>query len=235
MEIIILSAGIFLGYFVQTIVGFAASLIAFPILLHIYNIQEASAIMGILYVLFSIVLVVKNWKEIDKNIIKEVTPGLIVGMVIGVYLLKFGNPIVLKKALGIFIVAFVMYKFWDASEIRLFRRAGIFFGLMSGIFGGLFSAGGPALAVYIHNKTNRKNIIRATIIGCLGVTNFARIPLFVYSGLFTSQLVKMSIIALPSFLLALFIGQMLYNRINEKLFRNIFLVILLLSGISLIF
>ncbi|MDI6778397.1 MAG: sulfite exporter TauE/SafE family protein [Patescibacteria group bacterium] len=234
MDIIILSVAIFLGYFVQTIVGFAASLIAFPILLYIYNIQEASAIMAILYVFFSTVLVVKNWVNIDKKVVIEVLPGLIVGMILGVYLLKFGSPIILKKALGLFIVSFVIYNFIKNKEIIIFKKAGLLVGLLSGIFGGLFSAGGPLLAAYIHNKNSRKEIIRATVIGCLGIINFTRIPLFFYSDLFNANLLRAAIISIPSFCLALWLGHILYNRINENVFRNIFLIILFLSGVSLI-
>ncbi len=235
MSVAILSAAIFLGYFVQTIVGFAASLIAFPILLHIYSIQEASAIMAILYVLFSAVLVIKNWKDIDKKIVIEVLPGLIVGMILGVYLLKFGSPTILKKALGLFIISFVVYNFIKNKEIIIFKKAGLLVGLLSGIFGGLFSAGGPPLAAYIHNRNSKKEIIRATVIGCLGIINFARIPLFFYSDLFNASLLKAAIISIPSFCLALWLGHILYNRINENIFRNIFLTILFLTGISLIF
>lgn len=233
MEIILLSSAVFLGFFVQTIVGFAASLLAYPILLRIYSLQEASAIMAVLYIIFSLVLIWKNWKDIDKKVVIEIIPGLIFGMILGVYLLKLGNPLMLKKALGVFIVLFVFYNL-KKREIKIFNKSGWLFGLLSGIFGGLFSVGGPILTIYIHNRTKQKNILRATIIGCLGVTNLTRIPLFFYNDLFSISLLKAAIISIPAFCLALWIGHILYNRINENVFRKVFLAVLFATGISLI-
>ncbi len=74
LNIIIISIiAIFLGFLLQSIAGFAASLISFPILLYVMDLREASALMGIIYPLFSIYYVYKTWKEIDKKIVMELS------------------------------------------------------------------------------------------------------------------------------------------------------------------
>ena len=225
---------VFLGFILQGIAGFAASLISFPILLHVMDLQEASVLMGLLYVCFSAIYAYTNWRLIDRKIIVEFLPGIVIGMVIGVMLLKFGNPIVLKKILGIFIILYIVYTYVRSAKVRIYKRLGIVFGFIGGIIGGLYSAGGPLLITYIHNKLTDPRRVRATVIGSLAVVNFFRLPLFIYNGMVTVELMYLALMVFPFFLLALYIGHKLYDRIDSKLLEKILTVVLFLAALSLI-
>lgn len=234
IHIIILIIGVGLGFYIQTIAGFAAALIALPIILNVLNIQESVALLSIFFLLFSIVLIYKNWKLINKKIVTEMSIGIIFGLILGIFILKFGNPIVLKKALGIFILLFVGYSYINKKKIKIFNKLVIVYGFFGGLFSGLFSTGGPLFVVCIYNKLNKSNIIRATIIGTLGITDFFKIPLLIYFDILTYDVFLLSLYVLPFFLIALFLGHKTYNRVNENTFKNIVMILLILSGISLI-
>ena len=232
--IIISIIAIFLGFLLQSIVGFAASLISFPILLFIMDLKQASALMAILYVFFSLYYVIKNWKEINKSIVAELSIGIIIGMIIGVMLLKYANPFLLKKILGLLIILYLGYIQIKKKKIKFFDKIGMFFGFIGGIMSGLYSAGGPLLITYIYNKLENPKIIRATIIGSLAIVNFSRIPLMLYSKLITYDTLVLSLYVLPFFSLSLVLGNLMIGKINEKLLKKVLTVILIIASLSLI-
>ena len=47
--------------------------------------------------LFSLILIPKNWRHIDKKIFGEVGLAIVFGFIIGFQVLKYGNPLILKK------------------------------------------------------------------------------------------------------------------------------------------
>ena len=87
-EYLLLAIAISLGFFIQTLLGFAAPLIAMPILLFIFDIQSTVAFMSVFSLLFCIGLLFSNWKYIDKKILFELGLGIFLGTAVGVYLLK---------------------------------------------------------------------------------------------------------------------------------------------------
>ena len=120
------------------------------------------------------------------------------------------------------------------KKIKAFKKLGILFGFLGGLFAGMFVAGGPPYVVYIHNKLNKSNVIRSTIIGILSVNNFLMVPLLVYSNILTHDIFLLSVYIFPFFLLSLYLGHKTDHKINEILFKHILLVLLVLSGIILI-
>jgi uncharacterized membrane protein YfcA len=234
IHLLILIIGVGLGFYVQTVIGFAAALVALPIILYILNIQESVALLSIFFLIFGIILIYKNWKLIEKKTILEMLIGIIAGLLLGIYILKFGSPIILKKALGIFIIVFVGYLFIKEKKIKSFKKLGPLFGFIGGTFSGLFSTGGPPIVFYIYNKLDKSNIIRATIIGTLGITDFLRFPLLIFSGILTYDIFLISFYVLPFFFLSLYLGHKTHHRINENTFKNVLMIFLILSGISLI-
>jgi len=234
IQIIILVIGVGLGFYVQSVIGFAASLVALPIILNVLSIQESVALMSFFFFLFSISLIYKNWKAINKKVVLEMSIGIVVGLILGIFILKYGSPVVLKKALGIFMLLFVGYHYTKNKRIKLFNKLGILFGFAGGLFSGLFSTGGPMYVTYIFNKLNDSDVVRATIIGTLGITDIVRLPILMYSGILTYNILILSLYLLPFFLMAIFLGHKTYHKINENTFKNAVMILLALSGISLI-
>jgi uncharacterized membrane protein YfcA len=234
LQLIILIAGIGLGFFIQTVAGFAGGLFALPIILQVIPMQEAVAYLSVFLCLFSILLVYRNWSEIDKKTVQELSVGIIVGLAAGVGILKMGSPILLKRLLGVFILLFVGYHFFRKKKIRLPGRWGILFGLAGGVFSGMFSAGGPTYVMYVYNRIDGAAVFRATLIGILSITNILRLPMLVVSDILTTDILMTSLYIVPAFLLALFLGNKLYKRINEHAFKNILMILLVVSGISLL-
>jgi len=232
--LILLGTAIFCGFFVQTVVGFAGSLIALPILLIGLKLPDAIAYISIFYLFSSISLVYKEWKNIDKSVIGKLSIPSIIGVVVGIFVLTYGQPILLKRALGVFILIYVAYVVIGKIDLKLGKKGIMLFGVVGGFFAGVFSTGGPLYVIAVKNSVVEVKIFRATMIGVLALITIVRLPSLAISGVLNSGHLKMSLIIFPIFILAQFLGNHLFLKINEVLFKKVLLGLLCLSGTALI-
>ena len=233
--LLLLSIAIFCGFFVQTMVGFAGSLIALPILLIGLKLPDAIAYISIFYFFSSAFLVYKEWKNIDQNVILKLGWASLIGVVIGIVVLTHSRPIVLKKALGLFILLYVAYTIFGKTSLRLGSKGNAMFGVLGGFFAGVFSTGGPLYVIAVKNTVEEARIFRATMIGVLALVTAVRIPSLAIGGVLNFSHLKTSLLILPVFFLAQFLGRHLFLKINEDLFKKVLLGLLCLSGTALIF
>lgn len=232
--LLLLGIAIFLGFFVQTVVGFAGSLIALPILLFGVKLPDAIAYVSIFYLFSSTFLVYKEWKNINKSVIWSLTLASIIGVVLGIFVLTYSKPVVLQKALGVFILLYVVYALVGKKEVSSGNRGNMVLGVLGGFFSGVFSTGGPLYVIAVKNTVEEVKIFRATMIGVLALVTIVRVPALAIGGVLHTGHLKMSLIIFPVFLLAQFLGSHLFLKINEDLFKKVLLGLLCLSGVALI-
>ncbi|WKL44060.1 sulfite exporter TauE/SafE family protein [Flavobacterium sp. ZE23DGlu08] len=234
MMLLLLTIGIFTGFFVQTITGFAGALIALPFLLFVMPLPDAIGYLSIFYFISSPIHVYKEWKYIDKPLLKKLALSSFFGLLIGIIVLAYGQPVILKKALGVFIILFVLNSLKANKEIQLISKMKYFFGFLGGFFSGVFSTGGPLYLVIVKNETSDVKTLRATMFGVLGLITFMRIPVLAFEGILTVNQLYNSLYVLPFFILALILGKKVYLKLNELFLKRIMLGLLFLSGIMLL-
>ena len=232
--LILLGTAIFCGFFVQTVVGFAGSLIALPILLIGLKLPDAIAYISIFYLFSSISLVYKEWKNIDKSVIGKLSIPSTIGVLVGNFVLTYSQPIILKRALGVFILIYVAYVVIGKIDLKLGNKGIMLFGVVGGFFAGVFSTGGPLYVIAVKNSVVEVKIFRATMIGVLALITIVRLPSLAIGGVLNSGHLKMSLIIFPIFILAQFLGNHFFLKINEVLFKKVLLGLLCLSGTALI-
>jgi len=233
--VVVLTIGIFSGFFIQTIIGFGGALIALPFLLFVMPLSEAVSYLSIFYLISAPIYVYKEWKHIDINLIKKIALSSFLGVLVGIIVLVYGKPLVLKQALGIFIILFVLNSLRVKKKSVLFKKLKHFFGFLGGFFSGVFSTGGPLYVMIVQNETTDVKTFRATMFAALGLVTLMRVPILVVSGVMTMNQVYNSLYVLPFFILALFLGKKIYLKLDEALVKKIILVLLFASGVMLAF
>ncbi|NEV92902.1 sulfite exporter TauE/SafE family protein [Psychroflexus sp. YR1-1] len=233
--LIILAIAVFCGFFIQSLVGFAGSMVALPILLFAVKLPDAIAYVSIFYLFSSSYLVYREWRNIDKDTIVRLTLASLIGVVLGIVVLTYSKPSILQTGLGVFILLYVGYVLLGKKELVLSKKANWTFGMMGGFFSGVFSTGGPLYVISVKNTVKEAKTFRATMIGVLALITLIRIPALSISGALNLQHFQMSLVVLPVFILAQFLGIKFFPKINEVQFKRILLCILSLSGLALIF
>lgn len=232
---LILTLGIFVGFYVQTVIGFAGSLMALPILLFKMELPNAIAYISIFYMFSSIFLIAKEWRNIDRKIIIQLAIPSVIGIIMGIVVLTYAKPILLKRGLGIFILLYVAYALIGKRKLKLNKLGVNSFGVMAGFFSGIFSTGGPLYVICVENTVKNIKAFRATMIGISGLISITRVPGLAVSGILNFGHFKMALFIFPVFLFAQFLGKRTFMKIEEKVFNRSLILLLCFSGLIMIF
>jgi hypothetical protein len=234
LMLVLLILGIFFGFFVQTIIGFAGALVALPFLLFVMPLIEAVCYISIFYSISTPVYFYREWKNMDKILLRKLSITSIIGLFIGSIILLFGQPTILKKALGLFIIFFVINSIVNKSPKQLSSNIHFVLGILGGFFSGVFSTGGPLYAVIIKNKTTDIKVFRATMFGILGLVSLMRMSVLIIEGALTTVELHNSLYVLPFFVSALYLGKKVYLKLDEKILKKLILLLLFISGVILL-
>jgi uncharacterized membrane protein YfcA len=232
--LLLLTIGIFTGFFIQTIIGFAGALIALPFLLFVMPLSEAVCYISIFYFISTPIYVYKEWKDINKELVKKLALSSLIGIVAGIIVLTYGKPLILKKALGLFIILFVLNSLRVKKALPVLTKMKHIFGFMGGFFSGLFATGGPLYVMLIQNETNDVKTFRATMFASLGLVTVMRIPILAFGGFLSWNQLYNSLYVLPFFIIALFLGKKVYLKLDDVLIKKIILGLLFISGVLLL-
>jgi uncharacterized membrane protein YfcA len=233
-EIALLSLGLGLGVFVQTTLGFGAILVAMPILLMALDLPDAVAFVSIFMMAFSVILFPTVWKDADKKTVLWMGGFGAIGLFIGTGILNTMDPTLLKRALGVFIMLYLLKEFLDKDQsykIPDFMSA--VFGFFAGFSSGLFAIGGPILIMYLNQKIRDGVALRASILSYFTITNVLRVPIMAQKQMYSPEIFEMVLWVTPAFLISLLLGYLFYKRINKKLIRIGILVLLFAMSIQL--
>lgn len=113
-------------------------------------------------------------------------------------------------------------------------------GLSSGLFGGLYAAGGPPLMYFVASINLDKNVCRGTVAFLYLVENFARIIYILFMvpdekalGIPVSVLFISAAVLTITSLIGLLVGNLVSEQINQRCFRYLILVVLGLGSVLL--
>lgn len=218
----------------QTSTGFGFSIMATPFLLMLFLPQEAIQINIILSLIISIALVYKIRKDIDVRIVKRFIIGSFAGIPVGVFIITTIEDMnVFKLGISVLILLLTVLLMLNfkvkPTPIRDFIVGGISGGLTTSV-----GMPGPPLLLYFTGTNTEKEKLRATTLAFY---------LFIYFVSLITQIIFMgtnkfiwesSLYAVPFVILGLFLGQLLFKWINQKVFRLFTYILLLFTGVFLL-
>ena len=107
-------------------------------------------------------------------------------------------------------------------------------GAISGFVGGSTGLAGIPVVVWSTLRGWSKDEQRA-VFQPVAITIFAMVLLlFTGRGMVTAATVRLFVLGLPAVLLGMWLGLKLYGKLNEATFRIIVLILLLISGLTLL-
>lgn len=220
---------ILIASILQTSTGFGFSILATPFLLLLFDARDAIQINLILSLFISIVLILKIRKDIERGILKRLIIGSAAGLPFGIAILWFADLNHLKLVVSLLILSLTVLLMLN---FRTSQSPGkdTFFGGLSGIMTSSIGMPGPPLLLYFSGTAASKEKLRGTTLAFY---------LFIYSASLVLQFAitgiqkivwTSSAFALPVVIIGLFSGQLLFKRIDQRLFRFVTYGILLFTG-----
>ena len=222
------------AFFAQSLLGFGGGLICIPILSLFMPIQDVVA-MVMLYQFSMGLLIFKTYKHTGWAHIKKMIPMTILGVIIGVFLLKILDGDAVRLGLATYIILHLARKHTSFDPLGwLINWGGAHLaGFLGGGLNAMIGGGGPAFILYLKDKADNSSEFRANIIAMLMISNIPRAFGTIGTGMITWDIVKLGLYAYPGFLLALWLGQKLHDKIPQKTFFRIVELILFCAAISL--
>lgn len=226
---------VFLGAIIQGLSGFGFGLVTMPLLGLYLPIRVAVPLVAI----HGFVLVaLMSWRlriAADRSKWLPLVAGGVLATPMGVYYLRIANEHLLKTCLGVFVLIYsIMSLTARLPSWKLSNRYGYLAGCLGGILGGAFNTGGPPVIVYVTTQGWKKDEIRSALQIFFLALGLWKLPLYWGMGLFTSLVIKITVITLPATVVGTLFGDYLSHRFGETRFRKILLILLVILGITLI-
>jgi len=223
--------------FAQGVSGFAFSLVALSIWAWAVEPQMAAA-MAVFGALFGqIVALPFIWRGFELKKLLPLLAGGLAGVPLGVLLLSWFDPTLFKFGLGVFLLFYCPLMLFLRPDFVIARGgwlADAVAGIGGGILGGIGGIAGPIPTLWTTlrgwSKETQRGVLQAFNI-CMHVTTLTAYGL---SGTLNGETLNMfAIIALPVAVPAL-LGVQLFNRLDARAFRRMILILLMISGLALI-
>jgi uncharacterized protein len=236
-QIALVFVGAVAGGLVNGLTGFGTALTVLGIWLYAIPPTVAATLVILCSVASQTQTLPMIWRTILwRRVLVFVIPGAL-GVPIGTYLLPHIDPRVFKIVIGTFLVAYTSYVLARRAENKIAWGGGAADGIVGfagGLLGGLAGLSGVLPAVWTDVRGLTKEARRAVV----QTFNMAILSLALVShavsGFLTREVAVAAIVALPGTLGGAWVGAFIYRRLADRGYQRVIMVLLLISGLALI-
>jgi len=223
------------AYALFALVGFGSALFASGPLALVMPVAKVVPMLAILDFAGSSL---RGWQarnEVSWADFRQLFPGMLLGQLIGVFLLAQLPAGLMAFVLGLFIVSQglrgLMRKTTPSEDIR---SSGFVHGVFGGVLGGLFGSGGFVYASYLERRLESRSAFRATQAVIIALSTSWRIILCISVGLLDIKLVLTALAFVPTMVVGIYIGHHIDLRMSREQLFKLLNGLLIASGLSLI-
>ncbi|OWT56868.1 sulfite exporter TauE/SafE family protein [Candidimonas nitroreducens] len=160
------------------------------------------------------------------------------GAVVGIALLTWlaGNSYqVLRIVLGVSIILCALLLWHTAKPLQNTSGQGTFLsaGSLAGILGGMFSAPGPPLVYIMYRQPWPISRIQESLIFLFGAGSVLRLIIVAFSGQFTMESTRLTLIAAPVVILVTWVAAHQKVPFSPQIMKSIVSVLLIASGVTM--
>lgn len=212
--------------------GFGFSILSLPLITFLVSPKIAVPVLVLYSVLINISVFLSAREAFHLKKIWILMICGIIGVPIGTHFLVNLDDNILKLFIGIFIAIFGLLLFFGFRRaIKHEKISMIPIGIVSGILSGSVSIGGPPVILFLSNQGVDKHVFRVNLAVYFFILNLFTIPVYLYNGIVTKQVLNLSLKFLPSLLIGVIIGNIFSHKIAEKHFRKIVPLLLITMGV----
>ena len=237
LDLALFAAGTFAAAFVTGLAGFAFGIVAAAVWLHFLAPAQAAALIVAFGLIVQGVSVWKLRRAIKWPRLAPFLVGGVIGVPVGAELLRWTAPGNLRMAVGAIMVLFSLWNLFRPSLASM-ARAGVTadgaIGVVNGVIGGATGLAGIAAVIWCSLRGWPPAEQRA-VFQPSGVAVFAMTGLWMGgTGMIGSDALALFLIGLPALAVGTWAGLKLFGKLDDAAFRRVVLVLLLISGLSLL-
>lgn len=240
-EIVAIAAGalaIFVGGLLKGVVGMGAPLFAIPILVAVYGVPTALAVM-------TLPLAVSNLWQMwsyrrateGRKALHFMLAGGIIGIVLGTALLGLVPEAWLATTLGVLLLVYLAVHLarpeFNISEPAA-RRAALPVGVVTGVMQGAAGVSTPVSVTFIHSQRLPREAHLFAVSSIFTIMAVAQVVALSAAGIMDLRLAATSVAAVVPIMVGVWLGQILGDHVSRQVFERLTLVVLFLVAVGLL-
>jgi uncharacterized membrane protein YfcA len=224
------------AYIIFGIAGFGTALVSAPVLAQVMPVAKVVPLLALLDFIAAAVSGLRMTKNVVVGELRWLVPTMVIGSLIGVWMLLLMPTRVMMAALGLFVIAYgVRGLLGDGASGELSRAWVALFGVGGGICSAMFGSGGFVYAMYLSRRLGNLESIKATQGTLIALSTLTRVVMYAIAGVYSDlDLLRLAGILLPGMMLGLYIGYRITLRMTKTHFLRILHTLLIASGIALL-
>lgn len=224
-----------LANIIQAITGFAGGPLAMPPSMALVGVSDAKAAITLILWIVTMIVTIQNLRFINPKKLGIMVGLMIVGMIPGIWLFSVIPTTFLMIIYGSIVVIIGVFKLLSKKDKDIKPPLNYIALLLSGIMQGMFTSGGPFLALYATTAIKDKKEFRATVSAVWAVLNVYLIYNMYRNDMYNPYVFKLTAISMVPVFLAIFIGNKINKYIKQETFLKLVYVLLIVSGAILLY
>lgn len=235
--LVIVVVGAAAAGFAQGVSGFAFSLVALSIWAWAVEPQMAAPMSVFGALVGQLVALPWVWRGFDVRRLLPLVIGGLIGVPLGALLLQWLDPVVFKFALGVFLLIYCPLMLLLPADFtwphggRLADGAA---GFAGGVLGGLSGVAGPVPTLWTTLRGWDKDTQRGVLQAFNIAMHTATLTTYALSGSISGPVLIMFGWITPAVVVPAVLGVLLFRRLATQTFRRLILLLLLVSGLTLV-
>ena len=226
-------------FFVATLVrsafGFGEALIAVPLLAFVLPVGIAAPVAVLVSITVAVIVLAQDWRHVNVRSAAWLVGSTLVGIPLGLILLRTVPEPIVKGALGVVVAGFAALTLWRQGVYELHDdRHAWLFGVSAGVLGGAYGMNGPPLVVYGALRRWPPERFRATLQGYFLPASIIGMAGYWIAGLWTPSVNRYYLLSLPTVLVAIAAGRAINRRVDARRFFTFVHVGLIAIGVGLL-
>lgn len=219
--LIAIAAAAFIASLARGFSGFGGALIFVPLASASVGPQVAGPILLLIDFIAQFALLKNAWRQANRREVFIMALGALVGIPIGVLILKLADTIVLRWAISILIVAMLglLISGWRYPGEPRRRTTGIV-GFIAGILSGSVQAAGPPVVAYWLGGSTPPLMVRANIILFFFCTSVISGITYLAAGLLNAEVLFLALVTAPGYAIGMYLGTRMFGLASDRTFRR---------------
>lgn len=220
---------------VKATLGFGESLLAIPLLTLVLGVQTATPLVSLLAATVTLLMLLRNWQQIDLAATWRLIAAAVVGVPLGVWGLKLLPVAWVTTALGVLLILVGLYQLTQ-PKLRPLQGNGwaYLFGLLAGLLGGAYNMASPPVLIYGAVRQWPPAQFRVTVQSFFLPVSLLILIGHAAAGFWTDQVLSLYLLAWPVMVVAFWLGSRFSDRIDAAVFGRLLYSALIMLGIVLL-
>ena len=226
-------ASMLLASICKGMVGFGDPLISGPLLSMALPNRVITPGLSPVSLLLNCKVVWQNRRSFSWKLVYPVSVFVVLGIVPGALLLRYGSPAGLKLGLGVVIILSGVEMLTRSPDKKgkpnpVVRSAVSF---LSGLTAGLFGINLLVLA-YLHRVSENREGFRSNVCFVFLMENIFRCAVYLWNGMYTRECLLLTLAALPGAFLGIAIGARLDRHVGDRVADRLVIFVFIAGGVS---